>query len=88
MAIFEDERPNRTQCSLLELPVSLPPLAAPPAFWKNNSIIDLRPLSGGNQSIANGINNWGDVVGAAVNGATDPFPNIWPILFFNNSTEL
>lgn len=56
-------------------------------LWKDGSVIDLGDLPGGNQSIANGMNERGDVVGAAVNTTPDPFPNLWAILFFNNSTE-
>ena len=57
-------------------------------LWKNGSVIDLGGIPGGNQSIANSINARGEVVGAAVNGTPDPFPNLWPILFFNNTTEI
>jgi probable HAF family extracellular repeat protein len=56
-------------------------------LWKDGAVIDLGNLPGGNQSIANGMNERGDVVGAAVNSTPDPFPNLWSILFFNNSTE-
>ena len=68
-------------------PVSGAPLLAA-ILWKKGSVIDLGGIPGGNQSIANSINERGDVVGAAVNGTPDPFPNLWPILFFNNATEI
>lgn len=67
-------------------PVSGTPLLEA-VLWKDGAVIDLGDLPGGNQSIANGINERGDVVGASVNATTDPFPNLWPILFFNNVTE-
>ena len=57
-------------------------------LWKNGSVIDLGGIPAGNQSIANSINDRGEVVGAGVNGTPDPFPNLWPILFFNNTTEI
>jgi probable HAF family extracellular repeat protein len=57
-------------------------------LWKNGSVIDLGGIPGGNQSIANSINARGEVVGAGVNGTPDPFPNLWPILFYNNTTEI
>jgi probable HAF family extracellular repeat protein len=68
-------------------PVSGAPLLEA-ILWKNGSVIDMGEIPGGNQSIANSINARGEVVGAAVNGTPDPFPNLWPILFFNNTTEI
>jgi probable HAF family extracellular repeat protein len=41
-------------------------------FWSNGSIIDLGTL-GGNESLANAVNNRGQVVGLATNAISDPF---------------
>jgi probable HAF family extracellular repeat protein len=42
-------------------------------LWKNGTLIDLGTL-GGNQSSAGAVNDFGQVVGTALNGITDPAP--------------
>jgi probable HAF family extracellular repeat protein len=55
---------------------------------KDGSLVEIGSFPGGNQSFGNSINNAGVVVGGAVNGIPDPFPNIWPVFFFFNTTEI
>jgi probable HAF family extracellular repeat protein len=69
------------------------PLLGAPAYlavlWKNGKIVNLGTL-GGYESTAGGVNNRGDVVGAALNSITDPFPGRCPYcayFIFGNATE-
>jgi probable HAF family extracellular repeat protein len=43
------------------------------ALWENGKIIDLGTLGGGYESLANAVNNRGQVVGLATNTIADPF---------------
>ena len=72
---------------------ALDPLTGFPAplavLWKDGKIINLGTL-GGNQSGAGAVNGRGEVVGAALNLTTDPFPFRAPyfdFFFFGNGTE-
>lgn len=72
---------------------ALDPLTGFPAplavLWKDGNIVNLGTL-GGNQSGAGAVNGRGEVVGAALNSTTDPFPLRYPYLdffFFGNGTE-
>ena len=72
---------------------ALDPLTGFPAplavLWKNGKIVNLGTF-GGNQSGASAVNGRGDVVGAALNSITDPFPFRPPyntFFFFGNGTE-
>jgi len=42
-------------------------------LWKEGKIISLGTLEGGYESIANAVNNWGQVVGPALNTVPDPY---------------
>lgn len=58
-------------------------------LWKDGKIVNLGTL-GGNQSGAGAVNGRGEVVGAALNSTTDPFPSRPPyfdFFFFGNGTE-
>jgi probable HAF family extracellular repeat protein len=72
---------------------ALDPLTGLPAglavLWKDSKIINLGTL-GGNQSGAGAVNDRGEVVGAALNSTTDPFPSRPPyfdFFFLGNGTE-
>jgi probable HAF family extracellular repeat protein len=41
--------------------------------WKDGQIVDLGTLEGGHESLANDVNNRGQVVGNSQNAITDPF---------------
>jgi len=56
---------------------SAPTCTLEAVLWKDGAITDLGTL-GGNQSWANGINNRDEVVGGALNGIPDPFPELGP----------
>ena len=69
------------------------PLLGAPAYlavlWENGKIVNLGTL-GGYESTAGGLNERGDVVGAALNSTTDPFPGRTPYsayFIFGNATE-
>jgi len=72
---------------------ALDPLTGSPAvlavLWKDGKIVNLGTL-GGNESTAGAVNNGGQVVGAALNLTTDPFPSRHPyddFFFLGNGTE-
>jgi probable HAF family extracellular repeat protein len=72
---------------------ALDPLTGLPAslavLWKDGKIVNLGTL-GGNQSGAGAVNGRGEVVGAALNLTTDPFPSRPPyndFFFLGNGTE-
>jgi probable HAF family extracellular repeat protein len=72
---------------------ALDPLTGSPALlavlWKDGNIVNLGTL-GGNESTAGAVNSGGDVVGAALNLTTDPFPFRPPykdFFFLGNGTE-
>ncbi len=72
---------------------ALDPLTGSPTLlavlWKDGKIVNLGTL-GGNESTAGAVNSGGEVVGAALNLTTDPFPNRHPyndFFFFGNGTE-
>jgi len=72
---------------------ALDPLTGFPAplavLWKHGKIVNLGTF-GGNQSGAGAVNGRGEVVGAALNLTTDPFPFRAPysdFFFFGNGTE-
>src|SRR5260370_339256 len=72
---------------------ALDPLTGSPTLlavlWKDGQIVNLGTL-GGNESAAGAVNSGGEVVGAALNLTTDPFPNRHPyndFFFFGNGTE-
>ena len=72
---------------------ALDPLTGSPAplavLWTDSKIVNLGTF-GGNQSGAGAVNDRGEVVGAALNLITDPFPFRPPYLnffFFGNGTE-
>ena len=73
--------------NLLDLFTGSPaPLAV---LWKDGKIVNLGTF-GGNQSGAGAVNSHGEVVGAALNLTTDPFPSRRPyfdFFFFGNGTE-
>lgn len=58
-------------------------------LWKDGKIINLGTL-GGNESVAAAVNNQGEVVGAALNSISDPYPGRYPdaeFFIFGNGTE-
>jgi uncharacterized membrane protein len=72
---------------------ALDPLTGLPAglavLWRDGKIVNLGTL-GGNQSAAGAVNGSGEVVGAALNLTTDPFPSRNPYVdffFLGNGTE-
>ena len=77
------ESENNAIDSLVGAPSSLAVL------WKDGKIINLGTL-GGNESVAGAVNNRGEVVGAALNAISDPFPGRYPdstYFIFGNGTE-
>jgi probable HAF family extracellular repeat protein len=58
-------------------------------LWKDGKIINLGTL-GGNESVAVAVNTRGEVVGAALNSTSDPYPGRYPdanFFIFGNGTE-
>jgi probable HAF family extracellular repeat protein len=77
------ESENNAIDSLVGAPSSLAVL------WKDGKIINLGTL-GGNESVAGAVNNRGEVVGAALNAISDPYPGRYPdseYFIFGNGTE-
>ncbi len=72
---------------------AIDPLVGAPAslavLWKDGKIINLGTL-GGEESVAGAVNSRGEVVGAALNSISDPFPGRYPdaeFFIFGNGTE-
>ena len=42
-------------------------------LWKDGHVINLGTLDGGYESVANAVNDWGQVVGPALNTVPDPY---------------
>lgn len=77
------ESENNAIDQLVGAPASLAVL------WKDGKIINLGTL-GGNESVAAAVNNQGEVVGAALNSISDPYPGRYPdaeFFIFGNGTE-
>lgn len=55
-------------------------------FWAGGQIVNLGTL-GGNESLANAVNNRGDVAGTALNNVSDPFSFIDGFLGASNPTQ-
>ena len=77
------ESEDNTVDSLVGAPSSLAVL------WKDGKFINLGTL-GGNESAAAAVNNRGEVVGAALNTTSDPYPGRYPdgnFFIYGNGTE-